>query len=178
MDYKELSDLIELIDNSDLSEFKMEDGDFKLRIRTDKYVSKDNSGGGDTQIVPMPQSMPAPQGQPAPQPQQSPQSQHPKDSQSEDQDDGGAESGADSDNLLEVKSPIVGTFYRSPSPEKPPYIKVGDQINEGDVVCIVEAMKLFNEIESEVTGKVVKVLVEDAAPVEYDQALFLVDPEG
>ncbi|MEM1122521.1 MAG: acetyl-CoA carboxylase biotin carboxyl carrier protein, partial [Bacteroidota bacterium] len=80
------------------------------------------------------------------------------------------------DNYVEVKSPIVGTFYRSPSPEKPAYIKVGDTIAVGDVVCIVEAMKLFNEIESEVSGTVVKILLEDSSPVEYDQPLFLVDP--
>ena len=79
---------------------------------------------------------------------------------------------------MEVKSPIVGTFYRSASPEKPAYIKVGDRIEVGDIVCIVEAMKLFNEIESEISGTVVKVLIEDASPVEYDQALFLVDPKG
>jgi acetyl-CoA carboxylase biotin carboxyl carrier protein len=81
-------------------------------------------------------------------------------------------------NYIEVKSPIVGTFYRSPSPEKPPYIKVGDSIEVGSVVCIVEAMKLFNEIESEISGKVVKILIEDSSPVEYDQPLFLVDPNG
>ena len=81
-------------------------------------------------------------------------------------------------NYLEVKSPMVGTFYRSASPEKPAYVKVGDTIEPGSVVCIVEAMKLFNEIEAEVSGKIVKVLVEDASPVEYDQVLFLVDPNG
>jgi acetyl-CoA carboxylase biotin carboxyl carrier protein len=77
---------------------------------------------------------------------------------------------------LEVKSPMVGTFYRSPSPDKPPYVKVGDVIKPGQVVCMVEAMKLFNEIESELAGTIVKILVEDAAPVEYDQVLFLVEP--
>jgi acetyl-CoA carboxylase biotin carboxyl carrier protein len=87
-------------------------------------------------------------------------------------------SSAESENYIAVKSPIVGTFYRSSSPDKPPYIKVGDSIGVGDVVCIVEAMKLFNEIESEVSGKVVKVMIEDATPVEYDQVLFLVDPKG
>ncbi len=84
----------------------------------------------------------------------------------------------DNKDLVEVKSPIVGTFYRSSAPDKPPYAKVGDEVSVGDVVCIVEAMKLFNEIESEVSGKVVKVLVEDATPVEYDQPLFLVDPKA
>ena len=81
-------------------------------------------------------------------------------------------------NLLEIRSPIVGTFYRSPAPEKPPYVKVGDTVDVGSVVCIVEAMKLFNEIESEIGGKIVKVMVEDAQPVEYDQVLFLVEPAG
>ena len=73
---------------------------------------------------------------------------------------------------------MVGTFYRSPSPEKGPFVQVGDHVNKGDAVCIIEAMKLFNEIESEVTGKIVKMLVDDATPVEYDQVLFLVDPAG
>ena len=77
-----------------------------------------------------------------------------------------------------VKAPMVGTFYRSPSPDKPPFIKVGDKISAGSPVCIIEAMKLFNEIESEVSGTIVKVMVEDAQPVEYDQVLFLVDPNG
>ena len=86
------------------------------------------------------------------------------------------QAGSAQGNLLEVKSPMVGTFYRSPAPDKGPYIKVGDQIEVGSVVCIVEAMKLFNEIESEVSGKIVKVMVEDASPVEYDQVLFLVEP--
>ena len=75
-----------------------------------------------------------------------------------------------------IKSPIIGTFYRKPSPDKPLFVEVGSSINEGDTVCIIEAMKLFNEIESEVTGKIVKVLVDDATPVEFDQPLFLVDP--
>ena len=89
-----------------------------------------------------------------------------------------SKSGKDVSQYLEIKSPIVGTFYRSSSPEKPPYVKVGDTIEVGQVVCIVEAMKLFNEIESEISGKVVKTMVEDAQPVEYDQVLFLIDPEG
>jgi acetyl-CoA carboxylase biotin carboxyl carrier protein len=80
-----------------------------------------------------------------------------------------------SPDYLEIRSPMVGTFYRSSSPEKPPYIKVGDSIQQGSVVCIIEAMKLFNEIESEITGRIVKVAVEDATPVEYDQVLFLVE---
>jgi acetyl-CoA carboxylase biotin carboxyl carrier protein len=112
-----------------------------------------------------PQPAPAP---PAPKPQAEPaQSEAPA-----------SEAKAEDSNYLEVRSPIVGTFYRSSSPEKPPYVKVGDAIEVGQVVCIVEAMKLFNEIESEIAGKIVKVMVEDAQPVEYDQVLFLVDPKG
>ena len=80
------------------------------------------------------------------------------------------------DNLVTIKSPMIGTFYRRPSPDKPVLAEVGDEINPGKVVCIIEAMKLFNEIESEVSGKIVKVLVDDARPVEYDQPLFLVEP--
>jgi acetyl-CoA carboxylase biotin carboxyl carrier protein len=79
-------------------------------------------------------------------------------------------------NTVTIKSPMIGTFYRSPSPDKPAFVNIGDEITPGKVVCIIEAMKLFNEIESEVSGKIVKVLVEDASPVEYDQPLFLVEP--
>jgi len=86
-----------------------------------------------------------------------------------------AETAADS-NLIEIKSPMIGTFYRAANPESPDFANVGDDVSEGSVVCIIEAMKLFNEIESEVKGKIVKVLVDNATPVEYDQPLFLVDP--
>ncbi len=91
-------------------------------------------------------------------------------------DAGGTSGQEDSGKLVQIKSPMIGTFYRSSSPDKPVYVKVGDRVAKGDTVCVVEAMKLFNEIESEVAGKIVKVLVEDAQPIEYDQPLFLVDP--
>jgi acetyl-CoA carboxylase biotin carboxyl carrier protein len=87
-----------------------------------------------------------------------------------------ADDGKDTSRYVEVKSPMIGTFYRSSSPDKDAYVKVGDVIGKGDTVCVVEAMKLFNEIESEVSGRIVDVLVEDAQPIEYDQPLFLVDP--
>ena len=87
-----------------------------------------------------------------------------------------SESSGDNENLITVKSSMIGTFYRSASPEKPPFVSVGDSISEGDTICIIEAMKLFNEIESEVSGKIVKILVDDATPIEFDQPLFLVDP--
>ena len=80
------------------------------------------------------------------------------------------------DKYITIKSPMIGTFYRKPSPEKDTFVNVGDNIKSGDVLCVIEAMKLFNEIESEITGKIVKVLVDDSTPVEYDQPLFLVDP--
>lgn len=83
---------------------------------------------------------------------------------------------AKADNLITIKSPMVGTFYRTPNPESPVFVNVGDEVKPGKVVCIIEAMKLFNEIESEISGKIVKVLVENATPVEYDQPLFLVEP--
>ena len=77
---------------------------------------------------------------------------------------------------ITIKSPIIGTFYRKPSPDKPAFVEVGDTIAQGDVLCVIEAMKLFNDIESEVSGKIIKMLVEDSSPVEFDQPLFLVDP--
>ena len=85
-------------------------------------------------------------------------------------------SSEDNSNYITVKSPIIGTFYRKPSPDKPNFVEVGSSISEGDALCVIEAMKLFNEIESEVSGKIVKILVDDASPVEFDQPLFLVDP--
>ncbi len=174
MQFKEVQELIKLINKSNLSEFVMQDGDFKLTIRTKSYVK----GKMKTPEVVMaaPQSVVQPTfAAPAPAP--APAAEQPK-KEAEEPKAAPQESAEDEGNYLEVKSPIVGTFYRSPSPDKPAYIKVGDSIAAGDVVCIVEAMKLFNEIESEISGKIVKVMVEDASPVQYDQVLFLVDPKG
>ena len=169
MNIKEIKQLVELINESDLSEFKMKDKEFELIIRTKNY-SKNKMVEGSSNLIPIPQQvMQAPQQQkPAVQEASAPQT-----PAQEEQSEGDSGSSA---NLIEVKSPIVGTFYRSSSPDKPPFVKVGDSIDVGSVVCIVEAMKLFNEIESEVSGKIVKVMVEDASPVEYDQVLFLVEP--
>jgi len=172
MNFKEIQDLIKLINKTNLSEFKLKDGEFEMTIRTDEY-HKMKATPATQQVISVP-TMPPAYAPPAPvaeavstpapaaAPVETP----------------AAPAKEEATNYLEVKSPIVGTFYRSPSPEKPPYLKVGDTINVGDVVCIVEAMKLFNEIESEISGKVVKVLLEDSSPVEYDQPLFLVDPNG
>ena len=162
MNYKEIKELIKLVEASGLAEFKLKDKDFELSIRTEKYT-KDKA----PQIVSVASTpVAAPM---AAQPIAAPRTPDvpPADA-----------SAAPEAGLLEIKSPIVGTLYRSSTPEKPPFAKVGDTIEVGQVVCIVEAMKLFNEIESEVAGKIVKVVVDDASPVEYDQVLFLVDPQG
>ena len=176
MEYKDILNLIKSINKSDLTEFKMKQGDFEIVIRTDKYIKP-----GTTVVSSPPQVVQTP---PAAQPVAAvPQVQTtsaPNEAATTSQTDASAEKPKDespaAQGLIEVKSPIVGTFYRAPSPDKGPYVKVGDQIEVGSVICIVEAMKLFNEIESEVSGKVVKVMVDDASPVEYDQVLFLVEP--
>jgi len=168
MTTKEIHDLVKLVNRLELSEFKMKDGEFELSIRTKLFGGKQKRDTGSP-VIAVPQASPVAAPQPAaPATTESAPAADLPPKESEDGDEG----------LVEVRSPIVGTFYRSASPDKPPYIKVGDSIDVGSVVCIVEAMKLFNEIESEVSGKVVKVVVEDAQPVEYDQVLFLVDPKG
>ena len=181
MDFKEIQELVKLINKSNLTEFKMEDGDFKLSIRTKKYGRLKNQPP-QQQIVSVPtapiQSVQQPFVNP-PVSQSAPPASTPSDAAvSDNQEQQESAAGEDTSNYIEVKSPIVGTFYRSAGPDKPPYVKVGDTIEVGAVVCIVEAMKLFNEIESEVVGKIVKIMVEDASPVEYDQVLYLVDPAG
>jgi acetyl-CoA carboxylase biotin carboxyl carrier protein len=164
MTFEEIKSLIQLINKSDLAEFRFEEGDQKIVIRTSKF------NNGKQQIYhtsAAPAAMSAPVAAP---PVAAPQTEAPKVAAKPADTEGG--------NYLEIKSPIVGTFYRSAGPDKPTYAKVGDVVKKGSVVCIIEAMKLFNEIESEIAGKIVKVCVEDASPVEYDQVLFLVDPKG
>ena len=165
MDLKEIQELIKMVSKSGLAELKLKRGDFELVLRAES-TNKDRVAAGapvlhphhiPAHLAPAPPVVAPPVAKPE---ENKPQADEPK-----------AEA-----NYLEVKSPMVGTFYRSPSPDKPPYVKVGDTIKPGQVVCMVEAMKLFNEIESEMAGTIVKILVEDAAPVEYDQVLFLVEP--
>lgn len=174
MTFKEIQELIKLINRSDLSEFRMKDGDFSLTVRTTDYVK-----GGKVVNAPAPQivSVPAPAVQAAPVAAPAPAAAAPvpaapaaapASAAAENKED-------DMSSYKAVKSPMVGTFYRSSGPDKPPFVKVGDSVQVGQTVCIVEAMKLFNEIESEVAGKIVKVMVEDAQPVEYDQILFYVE---
>lgn len=167
MDLKEIQNLIKFVAKSGASEVKLEMEDIKITIKTGSdykdttYIQQYPMGGQMQQAAPQPQ-----QSQQAPAP-------SPETSGSAGQD---AKAGADDSKYITVKSPIIGTFYRKPSPDKPVFVEVGDTIKEGDVLCIIEAMKLFNEIESEVSGKIVKVLVEESSPVEFDQPLFLVDP--
>jgi len=173
MDSKEIQELLKLVNRLELAEFKYKQGDLQFSVRT-KYYMSSRSG---QEIMPSFASMPVPV--PVAQPPAAPAAPVAKTTSDTEGEGGtGAPSGAAKDNLIEIRSPIVGTFYRSAAPDKPLYVKPGDIIEVGTVVCIVEAMKLFNEIESEVAGKVVKILVEDASPVEYDQLLFLIDPNG
>ena len=157
MDLKEIQNLIKFVANSGVAEVKLEMDDVKITIRT----TLEGNVSEATYI----QQIPA---QPALQPvaaqQIVPVAPTP------------AAPAVENSNYITIKSPIIGTFYRKPSPDKPMFVEVGTSIAKGDVLCVIEAMKLFNEIESEVSGKIVKILVDDMSPVEYDQPLFLVDP--
>ena len=160
MDIKEIQNLIRFVAKSGASEVKLEMEDVKLTIRT-------GSGKTETTIVQAAPMASMPQQVAAPTAVQPAAPQEPTTPIKEESDDS---------KYVKVKSPIIGTFYRKPSPDKPNFVEVGSEINTGDTVCVIEAMKLFNEIESEVSGKIVKVLVDDSSPVEFDQPLFLVDP--
>ncbi len=162
MDIKEIQSLIKFVAKSGASEVKLETDEIKITIRT----GSTSSGPEPTYVQQIP--VPAqPVAQPAP-PQPAPEA---AGSAKE-----GAKADAEDSKYITIKSPIIGTFYRKPSPDKPAFVEVGDTIAQGDVLCVIEAMKLFNDIESEVSGRVVKVLVEDSSPVEFDQPLFLIDP--
>lgn len=163
MELKEIQQLIKFVSNSGVDEVELEKKDFKLKIRKNEQQTEVVS----VQQIPHQQIQAAPVAAPPAAPPAAP--------AAEAATAPAAEPKAEA-NTVEVKSPMIGTFYRSPSPDKPSFVNVGDEIKVGQVICIVEAMKLFNEIESEVSGKVVKVLLDDATPVEYDQPLFLVEP--
>ena len=159
MDIKEIQNLIKFVAKSGASEVKLEMEDVKITIKT---------GHGYTETTYV---------QAAPVAQVVPPVVAPTVSQLTTETAAPAsETAENTSNYITIKSPIIGTFYRKPSPDKPNFVDVGSEINEGDVLCMIEAMKLFNEIESEISGKVVKVLVDNASPVEFDQPLFLVDP--
>jgi len=164
MELKDIQNLIKFVAKSGASEVKLEMDDVKITIRTgsdDKgettYIQQIPAVAPQPQVVQQQAAAPAPVAEAAP---------------------AAAEAAPASEDskYVTIKSPIIGTFYRKPAPDKPVFKEVGDNVSEGDVLCVIEAMKLFNEIESEVSGKIVKVLVDDSSPVEFDQPLFLIDP--
>ncbi|MCS7074826.1 MAG: acetyl-CoA carboxylase biotin carboxyl carrier protein [Bacteroidia bacterium] len=168
MDFKSIQEILRFVSKSDLTEVEIEEGDFKLRIKRK---------GGEPPIVYHTETV-------------HPEVQHPVvvnpvapvvipqqvvPAQPVTPTISTANETSSSAELYTIKAPMIGTFYRSPGPDKEPFVKVGDIVSKGDVLCIIEAMKLFNEIESEVSGKIVKILIENAKPVEYDQPLFVVE---
>ncbi|RZA02673.1 MAG: acetyl-CoA carboxylase biotin carboxyl carrier protein [Sphingobacteriaceae bacterium] len=157
MDIKQIQELIRFVSKSGVNEVSLEQDNFKITIKTNQVQTVVNA------TIPAPQAIAAAPvaAAPAPAPAAAPVAAAPA---------------ADTSNYITIKSPMIGTFYHSPTPDKPVFVNVGDEIKAGTVVCIIEAMKLFNEIESEVSGRIVKVLVQNASPVEYDQPLFLVEP--
>lgn len=165
MDLKEIQELIKMMSKSGLAELKLKRGDFELVLKSEASI-RDRIPALGAHIAAHPVAPPTPVSSSGSTSPTEPAAVTPV---------SGSEPKA-ANNYLEIKSPMVGTFYRSASPDKPPYVKVGDAVKNGQVVCMVEAMKLFNEIETEIEGVIVKILVEDAAPVEYDQVLFLVEP--
>ena len=157
MELKEIKELIKLVSEAGVSEVEVERGDFKIAI---KKVEEKVIVQSTAPVMQQPVLMQAPVAA-APVAQAAPVAPVVNEHAS---------------NLITIKSPMIGTFYKTPSPDKPAFVNIGDEIKPGKVLCIVEAMKLFNEIESEVSGRIVKILVENASPVEYDQPLFLVEP--
>lgn len=160
MDIREIQNLIKFVAKSGATEVKLEMDDIKITIKTTDGGAAETT----TYIQQAPVSHALPQAA-APQP-TAPSAPVATETPAAD----------DNAKYITIKSPIIGTLYRKPSPDKAPFVEVGSSISKGDVVCVIEAMKLFNEIESEVSGKIVKVLVDDSSPVEFDQPLFLVDP--
>ncbi|MES2649866.1 MAG: acetyl-CoA carboxylase biotin carboxyl carrier protein [Bacteroidota bacterium] len=160
MDIKQVQELVKIINKTNISEISIEEEGLKITIKQKEDAVQAVYSTAPAQQYYTQPAAPAPASAPptsAPVP--------PK-----------ATEPAKNENYLTIKSPMIGTFYRSSAPDKPMFVNVGDEVDNGKVVCIIEAMKLFNEIESEIKGKIVKVLVEDASPVEYDQPLFLVEP--
>ena len=160
MDFKQIQELIKMINKSNIGELTVEQKDFRITIKQkEENITQVVAAPAPVAVAAVPQS-----GTVASQPAQAPTQEKSKPAE------------APAANLITIKSPMIGTFYRRPTPDKPNFCEVGDEVSPGKVVCIIEAMKLFNEIEAEISGKIVKVLAEDASPVEYDQPLFLVEP--
>lgn len=157
MDIKQVQELIKFVSRSGVNEVSIEQKDFKITIKTNQTPTVVQATVAAPAPVALPQVAAPATPAPAPSVPVTP-------------------AAEDTSKYITIKSPMIGTFYRSASPDKPSFVNVGDEIGVGKVICIIEAMKLFNEIESEVSGRIVKVLVENASPVEYDQPLFLVEP--
>jgi len=156
MDIKQIQELIKFVSKSGVNEVAIEEKDFKITIKTNQaptYINASIPGQAPAAAAPVAQA-PA---QPAAPSQSAP-------------------AADDTSDYVIIRSPMIGTFYRSSSPDKPSFVETGDEIKSGQPVCVIEAMKLFNEIESEISGRIVKILADNASPVEYDQPLFLVDP--
>lgn len=160
MDFKQIQELIKTINRSNIGELSIEENGFKITIKQKKDNIQTIVAAAPAATATMPVSVAA-------------SALPPVEKQAHAEIPAPA---AKTENLLTIKSPMIGTFYRRSSPDKPAFAEVGDEVTKGKVVCIIEAMKLFNEIESEISGRIVKVLAEDATPVEYDQPLFLVEP--
>ncbi|UOU99712.1 acetyl-CoA carboxylase biotin carboxyl carrier protein [Chryseobacterium daecheongense] len=160
MDIKDIQNLIKFVSKAEVSEVKYKTKDFEITIKTPlagsevAYAQPAVYHTAPQQVAAPVQAAPAASSAPAEK----------------------AEAASDDSKYVAIKSPMIGTFYRKPSPDKDVFVNVGDEVSAGKVVCVIEAMKLFNQIESEISGKIVKILVDDATPVEYDQPLFLVDP--
>lgn len=163
MDIKEIQSLIKFVAKSGASEVKLEMEDLKITIRTGAH----SSGNEPTYVQQIPVAQAPVAAAPQAQVEAPAAASETKATEKAEDDDS---------KYITIKSPIIGTFYRKPGPDKPSFVEVGTEIAKGDVLCVIEAMKLFNDIESEVSGKVVKILVDDSSPVEFDQPLFLVDP--
>ena len=161
MDLKEIQNLIKFVSNSGVAEVKLETGDVKITIRT----TLEGNSHDITYVQQAPAQQAVQQAEPVAPAAIAPAAATPVNTAAE-----------DNSKYITIKSPMIGTLYRKPAPDKPMFVEVGSTISKGDVVCVVEAMKLFNEIESEISGKIVKILVDDSSPVEFDQPLFLVDP--
>lgn len=164
MDLKNIQELIKLMGKNGVGKLDIKDGEFEIKLTTVEYIAAKESQYNVVQSasMPMPSMSVTAAPPPAPLAIAGDKSEVPA-------------SNSDA-NLITFRAPMIGTFYRSPGPDKPVFVNVGDEITKGKTICIIEAMKLFNEIEAEVSGKIVKVLIEDASPVEYDQPLFLIEP--
>ena len=161
MKAKEIRDLIDFISSSGLDEVNIETQEFKISVKKNKPAAAVPAvTEAPIVVAPAPQVVEAPAANPAPVAENPPSSKEPE----------------PKNNYIEIKSPMIGTFYNTPNPDSDPFVTVGDTVKVGQTVCIIEAMKLFNEIESEYSGKIVEVLVDNSSPVEFDQPLFLVDP--